>query len=66
MKIEIFSDIICPWCFIGKQRLDTVLASDVGDGVALRWRPYMLYPNLPLEGIDRRELLQRRYGEDAE
>ena len=66
MKIEIFSDIICPWCFIGKQRLDRVLATEIGEDVELRWRPYLLYPNLPLEGVDRAELLKRRYGEDAD
>ena len=66
MKIEIFSDIICPWCFIGKQRLDRVLTTEIGENVELRWRPYLLYPNLPLEGVDRAELLKRRYGEDAD
>ena len=53
MLIEIYSDIICPWCFIGKQRLDKVLSTDVGDGIELAWRPYQLYPNLPDQGIDR-------------
>lgn len=66
MKIEIFSDIICPWCFIGKQRLDRVLATELGEGIELRWRPYLLYPNLPSEGIDRAALLKNRYGEDAD
>ncbi len=66
MKIEIFSDVICPWCFIGKQRLDQVLADDIGGPVDLRWRPYLLYPNLPEEGMDRRILLERRYGEGAD
>lgn len=66
MKIEIFSDIICPWCFIGKQRLDRVLAGALGEGIELRWRPYLLYPNLPPEGVDREEMLKRRYGDGAE
>ncbi len=66
MKIEIFSDIICPWCFIGKQRLDRVLAGSLGEGMELRWRPYLLYPNLPIDGVDRTEMLKRRYGENAE
>jgi predicted DsbA family dithiol-disulfide isomerase len=67
LEIEIFSDAICPWCFIGKRRLDAALRqaenSDVMDPeVRLRWRPYLLYPNLPVEGVDRGELLRRRYG----
>lgn len=66
MKIEIFSDVICPWCFIGKQRLDQVLASGIAGHVDLRWRPYLLYPNLPEDGMDRRTLLERRYGEGAD
>jgi len=66
LSIEIFSDAICPWCFIGKRRLDRALASEVGEGVALRWRPFMLYPNAPKEGWDRFEFLQRRYGDNAD
>ena len=66
LSIEIFSDIVCPWCFIGKKRLDKVLATEIGEGVILRWRPYQLYPNLPDEGVDRAELLHRRYGDQAD
>ena len=66
MQIEIFSDVICPWCFIGKRRLDSVLAGELGEGVTLRWRPYLLYPNLPHDGVDRSELLRRRYGDEAD
>ena len=66
LSIEIFSDVICPWCFIGKRRLDNALASKVGEGVSLRWRPYMLYPNIPPSGWDRFEFLQRRYGARAD
>ncbi len=47
-------------------RLDRALASEVGEGVALRWRPFMLYPNAPKEGWDRFEFLQRRYGDNAD
>ena len=66
IDIEIFSDVICPWCFIGKSRLDKVLTTELGDGVKLRWRPYQLYPATPLEGVDRIEMLRRRYGPDAD
>jgi predicted DsbA family dithiol-disulfide isomerase len=66
LSIEIFSDVICPWCFIGKRRLDNALTATVGEGVSLRWRPYMLYPNIPPSGWDRLEFLQRRYGANAD
>ena len=66
MQIEIFSDVICPWCFIGKRRLDYVLDLDVGVDVEISWRPYQLYPQLPKEGIERGAFLRARYGEDAD
>ncbi len=66
MEIEIFSDVVCPWCYIGKKRLDGVLDTPIGDGVTLRWRPYQLYPNLPPEGVDRERYLKARYGADAD
>ena len=66
VEIEIFSDIICPWCFIGKRRLDEVLATEIGAGVKLRWRPYQLYPNVDAAGVDRIALLKSRYGETAD
>ena len=66
MEIEIFSDVVCPWCYIGKRRLDAVLQTPVGEGVTLRWRPYQLRPGMPAEGVDRAEYLRARYGEDAD
>ena len=66
MEIEIFSDVVCPWCYIGKKRLDAVMDTPVGEGVTLRWRPYQLYPNLPPDGMDRARYLEARYGADAD
>jgi len=65
IEIEIFSDVICPWCFIGKARLDAVLQTPVGEGISLRWRPYQLQPQIPQEGLDRELYLTRRYGAQA-
>lgn len=65
-EVEIFSDIICPWCYIGKKRLDTVLAGEMNGEVSLRWRPFQLYPRLPAEGVDRLAFLRQRYGDDAD
>ena len=65
LEIEIFSDAICPWCFIGKRRLEAALTDEnceLDPSVALRWRPYMLYPNLPVQGMDRAEMLRKRFG----
>jgi predicted DsbA family dithiol-disulfide isomerase len=66
MFIDIVSDLICPWCFIGKRRLDQVLATSIGAGVVPRWRPYQLYPNLPADGMDRATLMRMRFGAGAE
>ena len=66
MLIEIYSDVVCPWCYIGKRRLDGALATQAGEGVEVVWRPYQLYPNLPPTGVDRDEYLARRYGERAD
>lgn len=66
MIIEIYSDVICPWCFIGKRRLDAALATPAGEGVEVAWRPYQLHPNLPPGGMDRSAYLKRRHGDAAE
>ena len=66
MEIEVFSDLICPWCFIGKRRLDRALAGPEGEGVTVQWRPFQLYPNLPTEGVDRAAFYRARFGPDAD
>ncbi len=65
MHIDVYSDLICPWCFIGKRRLDAVLATPVGEGVWVRWRPFQLYPQLPAEGVDRATFMRARFGQSA-
>src|SRR5210317_275620 len=60
MRIEIFSDVVCPWCYIGKRRLDAVLQTSAGDDVDVLWRPYQLYPGLPPGGMLREAFLLAR------
>jgi predicted DsbA family dithiol-disulfide isomerase len=62
MHIDVYSDLICPWCYIGKRQLDRVLASPAGEGVWVRWRPFQLYPQLPREGVDRATFMRARFG----
>jgi predicted DsbA family dithiol-disulfide isomerase len=66
MQIEIFSDVVCPWCFIGKRRLDAVLAGPDGVGVDVTWRPYQLYPQIPESGVARSAFMQARFGDAAD
>ncbi len=63
LPIAIVSDIVCPWCFIGKARLEAALAQhDLTDRVAITWLPYELNPDMPPEGMDRTEYLDRKFG----
>lgn len=61
--IDVVSDVMCPWCYIGKRRLDAALGR-IGDDVAVdvRWRPYQLDPTLPKEGKDRQAYLSEKFG----
>lgn len=63
MKIEIYSDVICPWCFISKRRLERAL-EQVGSAqpAQVRWRPFELNPTMPKEGLDRRSYLEAKFG----
>lgn len=59
--IDVVSDVICPWCFLGKRRLDVALAA-MDKNVFIRWRPYMLDPTIPPEGLDRQEYMLSKFG----
>lgn len=63
MPIAIVSDVVCPWCFIGKARLETALANHgLTDRVAVTWLPYELNPDMPAEGADRASYLDAKFG----
>ena len=59
--IDVVSDVICPWCFLGKRRLDAALDALDMD-VFIRWRPYMLDPTIPPEGLDRQQYMLAKFG----
>jgi len=62
MLIEVYSDVVCPWCYIGKRRLESALsAAGIGDA-DVRWRAFQLNPDLPPEGVDRRQYLEAKFG----
>jgi predicted DsbA family dithiol-disulfide isomerase len=61
VQIEIVSDVVCPWCFIGKRRLEQALAR-VQAEVEVVWRPFQLNPGLPEEGMERELYVQRKFG----
>jgi len=61
--VEIISDVICPWCFIGKRRFERALRL-LPEGVEteVHWRPFELNPDMPAEGIDRKSYRSRKFG----
>lgn len=65
MRIDIISDVICPWCFIGKRRLERALAQRPELAAEITWRPFQLNPDMPEEGMDRRAYLAAKFGGDA-
>jgi predicted DsbA family dithiol-disulfide isomerase len=52
-RLEIISDPVCPWCYLGAANLLRAIGADGGHPFALSWRPFQLDPTLPPEGIDR-------------
>jgi predicted DsbA family dithiol-disulfide isomerase len=62
LTIDVVSDVVCPWCLIGKKRLEKALALRPDIPVEVRWRPYFLNDWVPREGISRDEYLTRKFG----
>jgi predicted DsbA family dithiol-disulfide isomerase len=66
MHIDIFSDPICPWCFIGKRRLQRALAARPTLRPTIRWRAFQLNPAMPADGMERQSYLAVKFGNAAE
>lgn len=63
MQIDIYSDVVCPWCFIGKRRLEEALEiAGYRDRAQISWRPFQLNPTMPKSGMDRRTYLDAKFG----
>ena len=62
VHVDVVSDVVCPWCYIGKRRLETALALNPDIAVDINWRPYFLNPWIPREGIDRQTYLETKFG----
>ena len=66
MKVDIYSDVACPWCYIGQARLERALAGFAGaDELDVRYRPYQLDPRAPMEAVPMLDYLGRRFGAQA-
>ena len=62
VKLDILSDPICPWCYIGKANLDRALLDHPDHPFEIEWHPFQLNPDMPPEGMDRREYLETKFG----
>lgn len=63
MKIEMISDVICPWCFLGKRRLDKALTLVPEIQVEVIYRPFFLDPSIPPEGLNRADYMKAKFGD---
>ena len=65
ITVDIVSDTVCPWCYVGKRRFEEALANRPPDlDVYVGWRPFQLNPDMPAEGMDRRDYLAAKFGGD--
>lgn len=62
VKLDIISDPICPWCYIGKTNLDKALLQFPDHPFVIEWHPFQLNPDMPAEGMDRRAYLEGKFG----
>jgi predicted DsbA family dithiol-disulfide isomerase len=65
MRIDIVSDTICPWCFVGKRRLERALALRTALAPDITWWPFQLNPDMPANGRDRKSYLEAKFGGPA-
>ncbi|MCC2113910.1 MAG: DsbA family oxidoreductase [Hyphomicrobiales bacterium] len=62
IQIDVVSDVMCPWCFIGKRRLEQAIDLLPDVPLDIRWRPFQLDATIPAEGIPRQDYLERKFG----
>ena len=61
--VDVVSDVVCPWCYIGKRQLEAMLqALPAADRPRVRWHPFQLNPDLPAQGLDRRSYVETKFG----
>jgi predicted DsbA family dithiol-disulfide isomerase len=65
VRIDVFSDVVCPWCFVGKRRLEQALAEAGLSDAEVHWHAFQLNPDLPPEGVDRKQYLETKFGPGA-
>lgn len=66
VRLDIFSDPVCPWCYLGKANLDRALEAHPDHPFVIEWHPFQLNPDMPPEGVDKRDYLLKRFGSQAQ
>lgn len=67
LTVDVYSDLVCPWCYIGKRRLEQALESvQAQERARVFWRPFQLNPTMPATGMDRRVYLETKFGGPGE
>lgn len=61
--VDVVSDVVCPWCFVGAKHLELALAQISGPPIVVRWRPYQLDPTIPDGGVDRKAYMHKKFGD---
>ena len=64
LNVDVVSDVVCPWCYVGMKRLEKAIAAVPEIAVEVRWRPYQLDPTIPPEGKDRRQYMIDKFGSE--
>ena len=62
LSIDVISDVVCPWCYIGKRRLEAALAQRTSGETRIRWLAFQLNPDIPAGGVERRGYLEQKFG----
>ena len=65
LTIDVVSDVVCPWCYLGQKRLDHAIAAAPDIDVAVTWRPFQLDPTIPPQGMDRKAYMRAKFGDEA-
>lgn len=66
VRLDIFADPVCPWCYLGKANLDRALEANPDHPFVIEWHPFQLNPDTPAEGVDKRSYLLARFGSEAQ
>lgn len=65
LTIDVVSDVVCPWCYLGQKRLDKAIAAAPEVDIAVSWRPFQLDPTIPSEGMDRKAYMSAKFGDES-